>query len=171
MKFIPINPNKIRFDGLDFFENPIFDEDLYIEMDDELNVTVQFKGTKCIFSSRVPTCAELDICPQFYITSHNEWNPYPVNIRDLRKISQLSKNNTKYIYKPKRDTVYTYPIPTSNHVHDTDSFHKPSSDEAILPEISSVFIKLKELCIAQINATMTSSTSNGIQSEIMPLRS
>ena len=35
-----INPNHIRFDGLDFFENPILDDELYIEMYDELNVPV-----------------------------------------------------------------------------------------------------------------------------------
>ena len=47
--------------------------------------------------------------------------------------------------------MYTYPIPTSNHIHDTYSYHDPSSDKAILSEISSSFIKLKEFCIAQIN--------------------
>ena len=56
-------------------------------MDDELNVPVKFKGTKCIFSSRVPTCAELDTCQNFDMAIHNEWNQDSVNIRDLSKIS------------------------------------------------------------------------------------
>ena len=85
------------------------------------------------------------------MTSHNEWTPESFKICDLKKISQLSKNYTRYIYQTKRDTVYTYPIPISKHVHDTYSYHDPSSDKAILSEISSIFIQLKELRIAQIN--------------------
>ena len=34
-------------------------------MDDEFNVPVQFKGTKCILLSRVPTRAELETCQNF----------------------------------------------------------------------------------------------------------
>ena len=56
----------------------------------------------------------------------------------------------RYIYQTNRDTVYTYPIPTSNYVHDTYSYHDPSSYKAILT-ISSSFIQLKELCITHIN--------------------
>ena len=48
MKHSLIKPNQIRFSGIDLFENPIRDDDLYIEMDDEFNVPVQLKGTKCI---------------------------------------------------------------------------------------------------------------------------
>ena len=120
-------------------------------MDDELNILVQFKGNKCIFLSCVPTHAELDKCRHFDMTSHNEWNPDSENILDLSKISQLSKIDMRYIYHTKRDTVYTYPVPTSNQAHDTYSYHYPSSDEAILSEISSSFIQLKDLCITQIN--------------------
>ena len=120
-------------------------------MDDELNVPVQFKETKCIFSSCIPTCAELDTCKNFEMTSHNECNPDSVNIRDLMKISQLSKIDTRYIHQTKCDTLFTYPVPTSNHVHDIYSYHDPYSDKAILSEISSILILLKEFCIAQIN--------------------
>ena len=57
----------------------------------------------------------------------------------------------RYIYQTKRDTVYTYPIPKSNHVYNTYSYHYPSSVKAIFSEISSAFIKLKDICTAQIN--------------------
>ena len=127
-------------------------------MYDDLNVPVQFKGTKCILSSCMPTRAELNMCQHFDMTSHNEWNPDSVNIRDLRKYLNYLKMTGGTSNKTKRDTVYTYPIPTSKHVHDMNSYHDLSSDKAILSEISSSFIHLKELCVAQINDTMTTTT-------------
>ena len=60
MKHILINPNQIRLNGLDFFDNPIRDGEMYKEMDDELNFPMQFKGAEFILLSRVPTYAELD---------------------------------------------------------------------------------------------------------------
>ena len=139
-------------------------------MNDELNIPVQFKGTKCIFLSLVPTCAELETCQHFYMKSNNKWNPDYFNLLELRKISQLYKNDTRNIYQTKHDTVYPYQIPTSNHVHDMYSYHEPYSEKAISLEISSSFIQLKDLCIAQINAKMTETTQNEIRSSIIPLR-
>ena len=72
MKHSFINTNHIKFNVLELFDNMIRENDLYIEMDDELNVPVQFNGTKCIFLSRIPTRAELDTCRQFDMPSHNE---------------------------------------------------------------------------------------------------
>ena len=82
---------------------------------------------------------------------HNEWNLYSVNIFDLRKILQLFKNDMRYIYQTKSDTVYTYPIPTSKHAHDMYSYYDPYSEELILSGIYSSFIQWKEIFIAQIN--------------------
>ena len=134
MKHSLINSNHIWFNVLDFFDNPIHDDELYIKIDNELNVPVQFKATKCIFMSRMPTRAELDTWQHFDMKSHNEWNPDSVNIRDLSKIYQLSKNDTMCIFHTKRNTVYTYSMPTSNHVHDMYSYHDPSSEKYILSE-------------------------------------
>ena len=74
MKHGLIKPNYILLNSLDLFDSPIRDDELYTEMDDEFNVPVQFKGTTCIFSSRMPSRAELDTCRKFDTTSHNEWN-------------------------------------------------------------------------------------------------
>ena len=71
MKHSRINPNHIRFNGLDLFENPIRDDELYVEMDDELNAPLKFKGTNFIFLSRSPTRAELDTCQRFDMTINN----------------------------------------------------------------------------------------------------
>ena len=47
--------------------------------------------------------------------------------------------------------MYTYPFRASNHFHDMYSYHEPYFYKAILLEIFSSFILLKELFIAQIN--------------------
>ena len=69
-------------------------------MVDELNIPVQFKGNKCLFSSCVPTRAELDTCQHFDMTGHNEWNEDSVNIFDLSKIYQLSEIDKRYTIRP-----------------------------------------------------------------------
>ena len=50
-----INPNQVRFNWLDLFNNPVCNEELYIEVDDETATPLQSKGTKCVLTSRVPT--------------------------------------------------------------------------------------------------------------------
>ena len=150
MKHSLINPNQIRFSGLDFFDNPIRDEELYAEMSDNLVIPLTFKGTKCVFSSRVPTRFELDTCQHYEMTSQREWNPDSVNLRELRKVSQTSVVH-RSVYQVTRDTQRTFPTGNSNHVHDVYAYTDPSSDEAILSEITPSLVQLKEMCIAQIN--------------------
>ena len=57
--------NQVRFHGLDFFDNPVWNEELYIEVDDETEIPLQFKGDKFVFKSRVLTCRDLDYCPHY----------------------------------------------------------------------------------------------------------
>ena len=44
-----INPNQVRFNGINLFNNPVRGEGLYIEVDDESAIPLQFNGTKCVF--------------------------------------------------------------------------------------------------------------------------
>ena len=60
MKHSLINPNQIRFNGLDFYDNPDRDEEFYVELYDDLNIPLQFKGTKCTFLLRVMTRRKLE---------------------------------------------------------------------------------------------------------------
>lgn len=80
-----LNPNQIRFHGLDFFDNPTRDEKLCMQIDDDLFVPLIFKGTKCSFVSCVPTKSELDNCPHLHVTSSKEWEPTAL----LRSISMF----------------------------------------------------------------------------------
>ena len=57
-----INPNQIHHCGLDFFDNPMRDDELYMEIDDSLHILLRSKGTKCIFDSLVPMTQELNNC-------------------------------------------------------------------------------------------------------------
>ncbi len=112
MKHSLINPSKVHFNGLDFFDDPVRDEELlYVGINDELVIPVKFKGTKCIFDSRVPTRQELESCPHFEMTSSREWIPNTVNLCDLRKLSQTTTIR-RSIYKITKDThvsTLTYP--------------------------------------------------------------
>ena len=88
MKHSLINLNQIRHCGLDFFDNPMRDDELYMVIDDELHVPLRFKGMKCIFDSRVPMVQELSSCEQFNVTSNEEWNPESVDLSKAQKLSQ-----------------------------------------------------------------------------------
>ena len=58
-----INPNQVRHCGLDFFDNPGSDDNLYMEIDDGLHVLLRIIGTKCVFDSRAPTLrSSMNVC-------------------------------------------------------------------------------------------------------------
>ena len=57
MKHSLINPNQIRWNGLQFQDNPT--NDTFIEMEEDLTIPLNYVGTKCVFDSRAPTKQEL----------------------------------------------------------------------------------------------------------------
>ena len=68
-------PDKIRFNGLGFYDNHDRDEEFYFELDDYLNIPLRYKGDKCTFLSRVPTQRELETSQHFYMMSDHKWDP------------------------------------------------------------------------------------------------
>ena len=72
MKYRFINTNNICYNGLDFYENPARDDKFYVEIDDDLKIPFQLKGTKCTFLLHVPTRQELETCQNFDMTSDHE---------------------------------------------------------------------------------------------------
>ena len=88
-----INPNQVRFHGLDFYDNPVRDKHLYLQADEDINISLRFEGTKCLFSSRTPTQKELNECPHLHITSTNEWEPSSVDLRSYIKY-QVSRKHS-----------------------------------------------------------------------------
>ena len=55
MKHSLSKTNQIRSHGVEFYDNPDRDEEVYVELDDNLDIPLQFKGTKFTFLSRVTT--------------------------------------------------------------------------------------------------------------------
>ncbi len=74
-----INPNQLRFHGVDIHDNPFGDVAINIASDDgEFIRPMQADGTTIFFDSRTPTNHELDNCPHVVLTSSSEWNPREV---------------------------------------------------------------------------------------------
>ena len=88
MKYSLINPKHIRFNGLEFYDNPARDEEFYVELYDNLKILIQFKGTKSTLQSRVPTRQWLETCQHFDITGDHEWYPQSIDLNKIIKISQ-----------------------------------------------------------------------------------
>jgi hypothetical protein len=149
MKHSLINPNQVRFNGLDFWDNPLRDDELFMEITEELRVPLRFKGTKCVFKSRVPTKEELDTCPHFEITSPHPWEPNEVDMNNIKgtfdaKVSSIKRHAFKIstginnAFERAHNTVMEY------------AYLDPSSDEAILSAITPSLVQLKELSVKAI---------------------
>jgi len=89
MKHLLINPNQIRWNGLQFQDNPT--DDTFIEMGEDLTIPLSYVGTKCVFNSRAPTEQELIYCKHYEMTSNNEWDPEHVDLNKLR--GSMQKTN------------------------------------------------------------------------------
>ena len=83
MKHSLINPNQIRSNGLDFYEKHARYEEFYVELDDNLKITLQFKGNKCNFLFHVPTQQEIEKSQNFDMMSEHEWDPQSINLNKI----------------------------------------------------------------------------------------
>ena len=88
MKHSLINPNQIRSDGLEFYDKLAIYEEFYVELDDNLKITLQFKGNKCNFLLRVPTRQDIEKCQNFDTMSDKKWDPQSIDLNNIQKISQ-----------------------------------------------------------------------------------
>jgi hypothetical protein len=74
-----INPNQLRFHGINVQDNPFGDVAMHIASDaDNFSHPMNADGTTIFFDSRTPTRYELDNCPHIVLSSPNEWNPRDV---------------------------------------------------------------------------------------------
>ena len=148
MKHSLINPNQFYFNGLDFCDNPMRDENLQIEMDENLFIALNCKGTKLQFSTRVPTKVELHTCQRFDMTSDKEWNPESVNMSTMQRISDIHvKATRRSVFKVQSGTTITSPTPTCHTIKPIWKYKDPSSDESILNEVNPCLVSLKEMSV------------------------
>ena len=147
-----INPNQIRHNGLDFFDNPPCDKEIYFEADESVHIPMDFKGTKFVISSRVPTSDELATCEHLHITSDREWNPSEVDLRSLYKISEVrkAKRQESRISSIEIDQRYSSMVPFDCHLNKVSSYDDPLSDQSLLHTISPSLVQLKECMISAI---------------------
>ena len=137
-----LNPNQIRHNGIDLWDNP-FDTSKNIEIDIDRGpvIPMKFQGTKLTFTSRAPTDQELSSCERIDMTSSNQWDPTNVHLasiyskkpHDLKpryvKISSTSTSVNPYCFSEREN--YTY------HNHDKDF--------SILHDTEPSLVELKEL--------------------------
>ena len=79
-----LNPNQIRHNGVDFWDNPYNKEErLSIQVDGGPIIPLEFHGTKLQFESRVPTKQELEECEHVEVTSDLIWEPSEVQLGQM----------------------------------------------------------------------------------------
>lgn len=131
-----LNPNQLRAYGLGFWDNPYDTErPLAIEVNRELSIPLQTKGTKVQFQSRVPTKDELQHCQHVHVTSRNEWNPSQLEMT----MAQVERQEEEIQWKRVICGMTT----------NTTLYLDPSSDEAVLNEIESTFANLNDGRVVQ----------------------
>ena len=76
-----MNPNQVRHNGIDFWDNP-YDpmHELSIEADGDVHIPLTYQGTKLFFNTRSPTEDELQSCIHISMTSDMPWNPGEVHL-------------------------------------------------------------------------------------------
>ena len=80
-----INPNQIRHNGIDYWDNP-YDQrhGLCIEVDGGPTIDLAMDGTKVTFKSRAPSQHELNTCDHIDMTSSFRWEPHDVKLGETR---------------------------------------------------------------------------------------
>ena len=71
-----INPNQCRHYGIPICDDPTDPHrNLGIQLNDNLFLPLQMKGTTCYFVSRCPLIRELESCQTFQISDPQHWDP------------------------------------------------------------------------------------------------
>lgn len=143
-----INPNQIRYNGIDFWDNP-YDchHNTCIEVHDGPTIPLTLDGTKIAFTSRTPTTDELNSCIHINMTSDEPWNPTTVR---LGEISTLSTPPVKRLARCVA-TTYSNTHPMSNDMDSVYEYDDNFQSDSILHSIEPSLVELKERMIQAIN--------------------
>ena len=162
-----INPNQVRHNGVDFWDNPYDrDHDLSIEPDEGPIIPLIYSGTKLNFHTRVPTNEELSTCQHIEMTSQAPWEPASVQLLEL----QTAKDNQqRYIF-----SVTTNKMPFSHHLYchftvPDVQYTDPTSDEAVLHSIDTSLVDFNERIISVVKSRPMSSEFDNLP-EYIPAR-
>ena len=142
-----LNPNQIRHNGVDFWDNP-YDKEraLSIQVDRGPTISLEFVGIKLQFESKVPTNEELNNCEHIEITSSVLWEPSEVT---LGQATSKRVTNEKRTVK-KVGTLYNADHPYSHSTSDSFTYADPASIDSIIHQIEPSMIDIKERIIKNI---------------------
>ena len=177
-----INPNQIRHNGIDYWDNP-YDRrhGLCINVDRGPKINLNLEGTKISFQSRVPTQKELDNCEYVELTSSLRWEPQEVKLGELSIINpkpdtiscgddliksanpsliMMKEMATRHIQANSYIDLTHEDIPARRSFISNDRHKKLTSDS-----IAELWCIGKSRAMATIDAT----TQNGTRSAILPL--
>ena len=142
-----LNPNQIRHNGVDFWDNP-YDKEraLSIQVDRGPTISLEFDGIKLQFESKVPTNEELNNCEHIEITSSVLWEPSEVT---LGQATSKRVTNEKRTVK-KVGTLYNADHPYSHSTSDSFTYADPASIDSIIHQIEPSMIDIKERIIKNI---------------------
>lgn len=132
------NPNQLRHYGVTVQDNPYSSEPLGITADGYF-FPMECKGTKIQFPTRCPTAHELATCERVTLTSYDEWNPSEVV---LGEVGTAPSDQPVAVESDYGDEPSDVPF----HV-----YSDPTSDEALLHEISSSLTPSRESIISKVN--------------------
>ena len=111
-----INPNQIRDFGIEVWDNP-YDKshDVEINVDDELQISLSFKGTKGMFHSSTPSTDDLQWLPRIVLTSDKEWNPHDIELGIQSLLTNICEPIGQVVGETNQGgNYYGYVDPTSN---------------------------------------------------------
>ena len=177
-----INPNQIRYNGLDYWDNP-YDRrhGLCIDIDRGPMIDLTLDGTKVSFISRAPTQNELDTCEYIEMTSSLNWDPQDVKLGEMSvevhppdtlgesdellksinpSLVMLKEMSTRYIKANNYIDVTAEDIPARRSFISSDR-HKKLTAESIA--------ELWGIGKSRAMATIDATTQNGTRSAILPL--
>ena len=163
LKHSLINPNQLRHNGIDFWDNP-YDRNngLSISIDRGPTLPMKYEGTKLIFETHVPSNDELNNCTHIEMTSILPWEPREVKLGKV----QTKKNNTNVRFCSKVQTMPCYDHPESYAEKSIYAYeHDIITDEAIIHEIEPSLVMAKERFLQAMDRK-----NNEMTQELIPAR-
>ena len=136
-----INPNQVRNNGIDFWDNP-FDRShqIGIEIDQGPSIPLKFEGTKLSFTSRAPTDAELSSCQHIEMTSLLRWDPTNVSLATVQRTSHESPlPDVRTLYELSSSNPFNYESRTKS------AYLQHDCDSALLHDTVPSLVQLKEI--------------------------
>ena len=169
-----LNPNQIRYNGNDVWDNPFDNERplaMVLQPDDEtgspLTVPIEMQGTILSFHSRTPTQKELDAGPWYHLTLDADWHPQTVQL--VPKVAAVQSNfqNMERGQLSSYRSIMSIGISSVEYdLPEPGGFQSTGCYTARTPEDLS---NLWFIGIERAKKTLAVTTQNGIRSATLPL--